>query len=123
MGTERRKSERFRLANIVQVTFTCDGKTMGGRLFDISRLGMSIEYAGPDCVDVGKALDITIVGDSIGNAIVEKIACRPVYDIPTLAHNQSFRGQEMRLCGLAYAGLSQKNHAKLSQLMESAAAN
>ena len=120
MKSERRGSMRLHPGKALQVTFTCAGTSIVGHIYDISTRGVSIEYGGGCRLDAGKTITVTIAAGTQTASAVENVTCRSVYDISVLSHNQSFSGQELRLCGLAYTGLSQKNHAMLSQLMESA---
>lgn len=50
---------------------------------------------------------------------VDGILCSPIYDISTLAHNQTFRGINMRLCGLKFQDLSRTQVNELHRLLTS----
>ena len=50
---------------------------------------------------------------------VDALRCTPIYDISTLAHDQTFRGVNMRLCGMKFQKLSDTKLSQLNRLLAS----
>lgn len=119
MDKERRQTKRVYPARPVQFIIDCDWKIVG-RVHNISGQGASVEYE-------GKALPFReldkvsakITLDQQSRLKVDGIRCAPIYDISTLAHDQTFRGVNMRLCGFKFEDLSRTQKDKLNRLLAS----
>ena len=119
MKKERRQTKRLYPARPVQFIIDCDWKTIG-RVHNISHQGASVEYEGSP-IPCNKLNQVTasITIDQQSRYKVEGISCAPVYDISTLAHNKTFRGINMRLCGLKFQELNRTQLDKLNRLLAS----
>ena len=49
---------------------------------------------------------------------LSKVACKTVYDIPTLMQGKSFKGGEMRIRGLKFVELTKEQEDKLNILLK-----
>ena len=113
---ERRKFKRFITdPQRVQALATANRERYSIR--DISRGGLMLEY--------GPAFDISHETDSINitamndhRLVLSKIACETVYDIPTLAQNESFSGNLRRLRGLKFTALTPDQLNDLNTLID-----
>jgi len=119
MEKERRQTIRVYPRRPVQLIIDCDWKIIG-RVHNISEQGASVEYEGKalPCEELNE-VSAEIAIDQQSRQKVNGIRCAAIYDISTLAHNQSFRGMNMRLCGLKFQGLSRPQQNKLNQLLAS----
>ena len=84
---------------------------------DISAGGLAIEY-----IPVKKppfeseAIDIITINHE--QLFLSKIACKTVYDIPTLMHGKSFTGGAMRIRGLKFVELTKEQEDQLDILLK-----
>jgi hypothetical protein len=84
---------------------------------DISAGGLAIEYSpSKELLFESETIDIiTINKDQLS---LLKIACKTVYDIPTLMHGKSFKGGAMRIRGLKFVELTKEQQDKLDILLK-----
>ena len=91
-----------------------------GRISNISTQGVSVEYAeGAWQPQAGQEVGVKLAIDLQCPLMVEDASCVTIYDIPTLAHDETFRGSRMRLCGLKYSNLSDVQRNQLRRLLDS----
>ena len=119
MKKERRSTGRVYPERPIQMTFDC-GEPVIGRVHNISNHGIAVEYNATliSCRDM-EEVSAQITVDQQSRLKVEDLCCTAIYDISTLAHDQSFRGVNMRLCGLRFKDLSQTQHNRLHQILAS----
>lgn len=117
MKKERRESERVYPATNFPVRLTCRDRSIPGNLYNISTRGLAIEYEASCSLGVGETVMITLASGLPGSPWVGNVACTPVYEILTLAHDQNFSGKRMRQCGMVYyrPGPTQRN--RIGQLL------
>lgn len=116
MAEERRRTRRLMPKNPMQLFFDCDGEVIG-RVYNISEQGVSFEYDSSCRPKFGRELVVKLTHDRQSPHKVEDVRCIPIYDISTLVHDQTFRGANMRLCGLKYVDLSRTQQNKLHRLL------
>lgn len=117
MEFERRQSIRVHPEKMLSATFTCGDASVQGRIYNISARGLSIEYEATCSVTVGKDIPI-FLSAAMGEAAREvTIKCKPVYDIPTLAHDRNFSGMKMRQCGMLCQKTSPDQRVHLNRLL------
>ena len=66
----------------------------------------------------GECRAIDIFGPEPERLHVSGIACRKIYEIGTLAENQTFTGAETRQCGLQFIALTDEQTQKLTTLID-----
>ncbi len=118
MKKERRALERLYPERDMQVIFK-GPKPIVGTIYNISTKGVSVEYDGRNRPQMDRDVSIKLALDLQSALIVDDILCTPIYDIPTLARKKTFRGVNMRLCGLKYADLNQTDQSMLQKLLAS----
>jgi hypothetical protein len=80
---------------------------------DISAGGLAIEYSPAKKPPfASEAIDIIKINQD--QLFLSKVACKIVYDIPTLMHGRSFKGGAMRICGLKFVELTKEQEDKLN---------
>ena len=119
MERERRNEKRIYPVKTMQLIFE-SRKPIVGRIHNISHCGVSVEYDGQSPPDLDGEITIKMTLDMQSSLMVDGVRCRSVYDIPTLTHDRSFRGANLRLCGLEYTGMSPDHRQNLERLLASA---
>ena len=103
----------------MQLIFHSPGKAMG-RINNLSSLGVSVEYAEGEWQPAAdQEVKVRLAIDVQSPLIMEDVPCMTIYDIATLAQNETFKGSKMRLCGLKYIALTDQQQEKLHQLLDS----
>jgi hypothetical protein len=118
MANERRNAERLYPKRSMQLIFN-GGEKVVGRIYNISAQGASFEYDSPWRPALGNQIVAKIAIDLQSNLVVDDIHCTAIYDIPTLAQDQTFRGSTSRLCGLEFHDLDPSRQDQLSHLLAS----
>jgi c-di-GMP-binding flagellar brake protein YcgR len=117
MGTERRNYRRYCVEqDMIQASFSRIQKTFNVK--DISSGGMKLEYS-PSMENLMESEMIDIIGKNyLRHFFLPKISCEKVYDIPTLMQNKSFKGGEVRIRGLKFLDLTEKQKDGLGLLIK-----
>ena len=117
MSAERRASIRYEIQfEEVQIAIHPNRKLYP--IKDISTGGLAIEYSpATDEPFESEAIDISAI--DYDRFYLPKIACKTVYDIPTLMEDRSFRGGAMRIRGLEFIALTKKQEDVLDTLLKS----
>ena len=113
---ERRRFKRFN-TDPERVQAVAADKRGRYAVRDISRGGLMMEY-GPvpdESLDTGT---IHITATNHFRLILSNIDCQTVYDIPTLAQNESFSGNLRRLRGLKFTALTTEQLNNLNTLID-----
>ena len=85
---------------------------------DIRAGGLAIEYnPAKELPFESEAIDIIKIKPD--KFFLSKIACKTVYDIPTLMQGKSFKGGEMRIRGLKFVELTKEQEDQLDILVKS----
>ena len=87
-----------------------------GKLINISKGGLACQYT-PIGSEKAEFKKIDIMAKRPSRFFLAGIACRVVYDIGTLAEDQTFTGGESRLCGLKFIRLTRDQDRKLDLLI------
>ncbi len=119
MKIERRSARRIYPDRPVQLIFNC-GHQIIGSVHNISSKGVAVKYDAAlfSCRN-NEDVSAKIAVDQQRRLKVEGLCCTPVYDISTLAHDQSLRGANMRLCGMKFRGLNQTQYNGLHRVLAS----
>ena len=116
-GNERRRAKRLRANDNLLVAFGCDMAVIG-RINNISQLGVSVEYEEASWeIDLKQKLFIKIFNERRPTMPADKIQCNVVYNIATLAHDNSFLGKKMRLMGMQFAKMSTSERNRINQML------
>jgi len=88
-----------------------------GKLKDISEGGLAYQYI-PD--DGGGSLSevVDILGKNLERLYLPGLICKRVYDIAELAADLTFTGTKIRIRGLEFTGLSEKQKRKIEVMLE-----
>jgi len=90
-----------------------------GKLKDISDGGLSYQYT--PIVGVGGDSEVVdILGKGSDRFFLSGLFCKRVYDITELAADRTFTGADIRLRGLEFTGLSDKQKQKVAELIAKA---
>jgi hypothetical protein len=87
-----------------------------GNLKDISEGGLAYQYVP---IDGGGSLSevIDILGKAPDRTYLQGLVCKRIYDILEFAADRTFKGMEIRLRGLEFNGLSDKQRHKVAELI------
>ena len=113
---ERRRTRRCSIdTDEVQVSVLPGQKNYSVK--DISKGGLAIEYS-PVADEPFELESVDIIAADYDRFFLPKIACKTVYDIPTLMQGKSFRGGEIRIRGLKFVELTQEQEDELDILLK-----
>ena len=116
MEKENRKYRRFCVEQgRVRVSISDTQKFLTVK--DLSRGGIKLEYNPQTNGKIGSEM-IDIIAMNHYRIFLSKMSCETVYDIPTLLHDRSFRGREVRIRGLKFLNLTEEQENVLKQLIE-----
>ena len=100
MEAERRQHPRYPIQDIGIEIFSRQSNIIG-KLDNISRRGLAFRYSSiGDDQTQSDTIDIMSTGPA--RFYLSGLVCRLVYDISALAEDQSFTGDETRLCGMEF---------------------
>ena len=116
MPADRRASKRCEI-HFNEIQFAIHPSQKLYPIKDISNGGLAVEYS-PEANEPFELEAIDIIAMADEQYYLPKIACKTVYDIPTLMHDRSFRGGEMRICGLKFVELTKEQEEKLDILLK-----
>ena len=115
MEIERRKHPRCRLADEdVFVLDQCSDKV--ATLIDLSIGGMKLSYS-PEKFACNQWASIDIYAGKQNRLLIAGLTCEIVYDAPSLMENGSFRGIDVRTCGVRFNELTEFQKDNLSLVM------
>ena len=89
-----------------------------GKISTLSISGLSFEYSGNE-VRTNDPMQIDILSSKFTLSHLTGLACRHIYDIRELVARQSYRGADIRRCGVEFAGLNLAQQADLLKLIGS----
>ena len=115
MQIERRQFERYVVEENGFEVFSRKLGTMG-KLKDISKGGLAYQYVPVDG-DVTTSELIDILGKNLERFYLQGLVCERIYDITELAADRTFTGTPIRLRGLEFTGLSEKQRQKVAGLI------
>ena len=116
MKNERRKFVRYNVAKRTIYVMSRD-PDIDGWLKNISIGGVAFEYhPAPGSKIAAKAV-ISLSGQHVAFSLTG-VPCKLIYDIQSIEENQTFSGQESRLCGLQYGKLSKSQKKNLASLFK-----
>jgi len=115
MEVDRRKHPRYRLNN---GEFVAIGRNTDMLAFvqNAGAGGLQLQYVS----EIGRADQwqrLTIIGGNCSQILIADVSCQVAYDIQSLMEEGSFRGLNVRLCGLAFNELTQLQENILYQLI------
>ena len=87
-----------------------------GNLRDISEGGLAYQYI-PDDGGGSTSEIIDILGKNLERLYLPGLVCKRIYDIKELAAARTYKGMEIRLRGMEFTGLSEKQHQKVVDLI------
>jgi hypothetical protein len=87
-----------------------------GTLKNISRGGLAYQYTPANGEDI-EAEIVDILGRGPDPFYLSGLACRTIYDISQLAEGKTFTGAKIRVRGLEYIVLTEKQKQKLDLLL------
>ena len=116
MKDERREFIRYIIQEDALQVFSHDLKIVG-KLKDISKGGLSFQYT-PIVGEKPDTDSINIEAKGTDQFNLFDIACRIIYDMPTLEEGQSFTGAELRQRGLKFIGLAGNEQNKLELFLK-----
>jgi hypothetical protein len=118
MKTERRKTSRCLMAGKkVFVLDRCSGKV--GMLRDLSASGLQLRYP-PDQSACNQWSLVDIFTGKRRQIVISDLTCELVYDLASLAENDTFSGTDVRLCGIRFKRLTDVQKENLSRMLENA---
>jgi hypothetical protein len=112
LEAERRQHPRYPIREGAFEVFSRDSK-MIGKLNNISQGGLSFRYT-PVGGQKADSETIDIMAKSPDLLYLPSVACRTMYDISTLAEDQTFTGAAIRLCGVKFVRLNKGQRQKLA---------
>ena len=115
MEVEQRRFKRYVVEEDKYEVFSRElGIT--GILRDISERGLAYQYVP---IDGGGSTSeiIDILGKNLERLYLPGLVCRRIYDITELATAQTFTGTQIRLRGLEFNGLTEKQQKKVAELV------
>jgi hypothetical protein len=116
MPPESRRHRRCAIdSDEIQVSIFPIRKTFSVK--DISRGGLAFEYP-PLEDEYLESESVVIIAVDFNWFYPTNIACKTVYDIPTLMHGKSFTGSAVRRRGMKFVELTKEHEAKLFALLE-----
>jgi hypothetical protein len=116
MTPERRRSKRCTIdSDEVHVSALPNQRIYSVK--DISKGGLAIEYS-PVRGEPLKSESVDIIAADYNRFYLPKVACKTVYDIPTLMQGKSFRGGERRIRGLKFIELTKEQEDDLDVLLK-----
>lgn len=119
MNTERRKYSRCLMAGKdVFVLDRCSGKV--GMLRDLSASGLQLSYP-PELATCNQWTLIDILSGEPRRKMISGLTGKMVYDVASLAENDTFSGTDVRLCGIRFKGLTDAQKENLNRMLEDAA--
>ncbi len=116
MKDERTESTRYPIQDDELQIFSHDIK-IASRLKDISKGGLAFQYT-PVAGEKLETNSISIMAKGMVQFYLFDIACRKIYDIPSLEDGQSFTGAESRQRGIKFIGLTENQQNKLELLLK-----
>ena len=102
MTTEKRQHPRIDVRKH-GIEIFCRQANITGRLENISRGGLCFRYT-PFANETAQSATVDILATTASPFYLRGIDCRLIYDIRSLAEDQSFTGNENRLCGMEFVG-------------------
>ena len=115
MEVEQRRFKRYVVEENKYEVFSRElGIT--GNLKDISEGGLAYQYV-PDDGEGFKSEVIDILGKNLERFYLHGLVCMRIYDITELAMDRAFTGAEIRLRGLEFTGLSEKQRQKVTDMI------
>jgi len=114
--SERRQFTRYAVERDEFEIF-CRQTGINGTLKDISMGGLAYQYS-PSEGDSPPSEVIDILGKSPERFYLQGLVCQRIYDIIELTADHTFRGMEIKLKGLAFTGLSEKQRQQLEDFFE-----
>ena len=115
MQVERRQFKRYVIEENGFEVFSRKLGTMG-KLKDISKGGLAYQYVPVDA-DVITSEVIDILGKNLERFFLQGLICERIYDISELATDRAFTGAQIRLRGLEFTELSEKQQQKVGDLI------
>lgn len=100
---ERRQHPRFVIPDRGIEIFSRQSNIVG-KLENISKRGLAFRYSSI-AEDKTQSDTIDIISTGPAQFYLSGLICRMVYDISTLAEDQTFTGDETRLCGMEFVGI------------------
>lgn len=116
MKEERRKHPRHTL-NHHEVFILDRHSEKVAVLKDISFGGMQLRYL-PDAFTNDQCALIDIVSGEKNQVLIAGLSCNMVYDFADLMQDGSFRGMDVRRCGVRFRGLTEDQKDRLHQILE-----
>jgi hypothetical protein len=116
MTTERRRFVRYKVAREAIYVISRD-PDMGGWLKNISKGGVAFEYHPSPGSRMGPKSIISLSGHHVAFYLTG-VPCALIYDIQSIEENQTFSGQESRLCGWQYGELSKRQEETLTSILK-----
>jgi hypothetical protein len=113
---ERRKFTRYLVQENGFEVLSRDLKVVG-KLKNISRGGLAYQYTPPDWAEA-EAETVDILERDPDRFYLPGITCRMIYDISELAEEHTFTGAQIRVKGLQYIRLTEKQKRKLEFLLD-----
>ena len=89
---------------------------INGTLKDISEGGLAYQYV-PDDGNGSISEVIDILGKNLERLYLPGLVCKRIYDIKELAAARTFKGIELRLRGLEFTDLTEKQQKKVADLV------
>lgn len=118
MKTERRKHPRHLIAGSRMIALDrCSEKVATIR--DLGTGGMQLGYL-PESTICHPWAFIDIFTEQGGRILIADLSCKTVYDIASLTENSSYRGTDVRICGVRFGRMTVGQKERLEQLLESA---
>ena len=115
MEVEQRRFKRYVVQENKYEVFSRElGIT--GNLKDISEGGLAYHYVP---IDGGGSLSevIDILGKNLERFYLQGLICERIYDVTELAADRTFTGIKIRLKGLEFTGLSERQRQKVVKLI------
>jgi len=117
MKNERREFTRYASKSKV-LEIRIHGSDVVEKIQDISMGGLAVEYS----IIHGKKLEIGLIDISWNDkdpSYLAMIPCEVIYDHVTLPQGRTFRGRNMRRCGLRYKSVLEMHKERLQALFSS----
>lgn len=114
---ERREVARINLP-AEQYFLYCHATGKMAKIMDFSSHGLQAKYISPVAVTSGSTL-IDIRPGPHGQAGINGIHCRKIYDLANLEESGTYSGLSSRICGMKFEKLRPQQRSKLAQLVRS----
>lgn len=116
MQPDRRKYPRYTLETNEVFILDCSAKKVA-MLWDLSFGGMQLRYL-PDAFTNDQCGLIDLVSVKNNRVLISGLSCNMVYDFKDLMENGSFRGMDVRRCGVCFKPLTESQKDRLHRVMD-----